>query len=309
MKRRYIWGLLSVGLVIMTGCGGNHSMETNQELSWTCTADEAETKMEEAEETAEDKTGESGGIQESGEAEEPSAGEEIKTPSLLGFLQTALLPVGNTMYVWGGGWNEADTGAGPGAVNIGVLPTWSEFAALQDKDYNYKEHRYEVENGLDCSGYVGWAVYNLFEQEDGKEGYVYSSTDTAAKYSEAGWGELWENPTEFLPGDIVSRKGHVWISLGMCEDGSVVVLHSSPPGISICGTAGKNGDKSQAVLLAEQYMEKYYPAWQEKYPNRQVGEKYLTDVWVMRWKKEILADAEVIQEMSAAQVLKRLFEE
>ena len=35
-------------------------------------------------------------------------------------LLTALQPVGSTMYVWGGGWNEADTGAGPDAVTIGV---------------------------------------------------------------------------------------------------------------------------------------------------------------------------------------------
>lgn len=309
MKRRYIWALLCVGMVVMTGCEGNHSMAANKELFPNQTWDETKADAEEPVVSETEKSGESDEVQESREAEETSVGDEMKTPSLLGFLQTALLPVGNTMYVWGGGWNAADTGAGTGAVTIGVLPTWQEFASLQDKDYNYKEHRYEIENGLDCSGYVGWAVYNLFEQEEGKEGYVYSSTDTAAKYSEAGWGELWENPTEFLPGDIVSMKGHVWISLGMCEDGSVVVLHSSPPGVSLCGTAGKGEEKSQAVQLAEQYMEKYYPAWQEKYPDREVGEKYLTNVRVMRWNTQTLPEADSIQQMSAMQVLQLLFGE
>ena len=55
------------------------------------------------------------------------------TKSLLGFLQIAVQPVGQTMYVWGGGWNEEDTGAGAEAVTLGVSPAWAEFAAKQDE--------------------------------------------------------------------------------------------------------------------------------------------------------------------------------
>ena len=32
------------------------------------------------------------------------------TSTIKNFLTTALAPVGSTMYIWGGGWNKADTG-------------------------------------------------------------------------------------------------------------------------------------------------------------------------------------------------------
>ena len=32
--------------------------------------------------------------------------------TLENLLKTALLPIGKTMYIYGGGWNEKDTGAG-----------------------------------------------------------------------------------------------------------------------------------------------------------------------------------------------------
>ena len=53
-----------------------------------------------------------------------------KVKRLKCFLRTALLPVGSTMYVYGGGWNEADTGAGIEAVTLGVSAEWAEFAAM-----------------------------------------------------------------------------------------------------------------------------------------------------------------------------------
>lgn len=229
-------------------------------------------------------------------------------PTMEKLLQTALLPVGNTMYIWGGGWNEEDTGAGPGATTMGLRPEWAAFAAQQSENYDYKNHRYEILNGLDCSGYAGWVIYNLFEQKAGKEGYVYKSTDMAAEYSNLGWGELLENPDSFLPGDIVSIKGHVWISLGMCADGSTLLVHASPPGVSICGTALTDGRKSQAVALAEQYMEAHYPQWQAKYPDREVGTSYTQNTTVMRWFENTLPDAAEYQAMSAEEILQTLFE-
>ena len=58
----------------------------------------------------------------------------IETKSTLKkLLQTALQPVGSTLYVWGGGWNEADTGAGEEAVTIGVSPRWKSFFEKQNK--------------------------------------------------------------------------------------------------------------------------------------------------------------------------------
>ena len=32
----------------------------------------------------------------------------------------------------------------------------------------------------------------------------------------------------FKVGDIVSCTGHIWICLGVCSDGSLVIIHSTP---------------------------------------------------------------------------------
>ena len=74
---------------------------------------------------------------------EPSIPLPPERSSLLDFLKTAGQPVGSTMYIWGGGWNEEDTGSGIEAVMLGLSPQWAEFAAQQDKDYNHKNHRYK----------------------------------------------------------------------------------------------------------------------------------------------------------------------
>ena len=112
--------------------------------------------------------------------------EPVEKTSILGFLQTAILPVGQTMYVWGGGWNEEDTGAGVEAVTLGISPAWAEFAAKQDAAYDYKKTKYQIHDGLDCSGYVGWVVYNVLETENGKDGYVLSSTKMAEEFASHG---------------------------------------------------------------------------------------------------------------------------
>lgn len=36
---------------------------------------------------------------------------KITIPSTISFLKNALKPVGQTLYIYGGGWNEAQTGA------------------------------------------------------------------------------------------------------------------------------------------------------------------------------------------------------
>ena len=55
------------------------------------------------------------------------------------FITIAMQPVGKVMYVWGGGWNEADTGAGIEAMTIGVSPNWKAFFEKQDKDYDFEK--------------------------------------------------------------------------------------------------------------------------------------------------------------------------
>lgn len=218
-------------------------------------------------------------------------------------IQTALQPVGSTMYIWGGGWNEEDSAAGGTSTQMGLSPQWRVFAEQQDEKYDFEEHRLERENGLDCSGYVGWVIYNIFETENGQDGYVTTSTDMAAAFAKRGWGELIENPKEFLPGDIVSMEGHVWISLGTCSDGSVLLVHSSPPGVSVCGTQLKEGESSIAITLATAYMEQYHPQWQEKYPNRTVPNTYLENVKVFRWNSNVMTDAEEYRLKSGEEII------
>ena len=198
------------------------------------------------------------------------------------------------------------------ALTLGVSEQWGTYAAAQDATYNYKNTRYQIHDGLDCSGYMGWLIYNVFETENSTEesdGYVMSSTTMAQTFADYGWGEyLSLGITEWKPGDICSMSGHVWMSLGMCGDGSVVVLHSSPPGVRICGTRLADGTSSQAIALAEQYMSTYYPDWFERYSACDVGYNYLTDSKIMRWNTEILEDVTNIREMTAEEVLQFLYE-
>ena len=224
--------------------------------------------------------------------------------TLSNFLATAMLPVGQTMYVWGGGWNEADDGAGVEAVTIGVPQRWREFFLAQDSGYNYENTRYRIHDGLDCSGYVGWLVYNTMNTESGGEGFVMPSTGMAKTFADMGFGDLTEEG--FRPGDVVSMQGHVWVCLGTCEDGSVVLVHSSPAGVSICGTA--DGQTSQAVELARQYMETFFPEWYSKFPDcSRPAERYLGGaLGVMRWNRETLQDPDCLETMDAGQVLQML---
>ena len=236
-----------------------------------------------------------------------------QTPTLKKFLQTALQPVGSTMYVWGGGWNKADTGAGKEARTIGVSPTWKKFFKKQTKYYDYRNTRYQISNGLDCSGYVGWCIYNLLNTKNGQPGYVMSASKMAKNFASRGWGKYKSKSkvTNYRAGDIMSSSGHVWIVVGQCSDGSVVLLHSSPPGVQLAGTPSKKGTtNSKAVKLAKKYMKKYYPNWYKKYPNCARGISYLRDYSQMRWDvtgNAIMTDPDGYRNMSAEKILKDLF--
>ena len=220
-------------------------------------------------------------------------------------------PLGKTMYVWGGGWNEEDTGAGSEAVTLGVSPAWEKFAGKQNADYDFNQTRYQIHNGLDCSGYIGWLVYNLLETENGKKGYVVKSSEMARFLAKKGLGEYTESTDvkEWKPGDIMSMKGHVWMSLGSCEDGSVVVLHASPPGVTLSGTLLPDGSESMAVKLAKKYMKEHYPEWHKKYGVKACEYKYLTDSSRMRWDITRVKDMQGLQKLSAGEVLKWMFGE
>ena len=235
--------------------------------------------------------------------------EESTQKSILDFLKVAIQPVGKTMYVWGGGWNEADTAAGIEAVTLGVSPRWEEFASQQNASYDFNTTRYQIHDGLDCSGYVGWAMYNILETENGKDGYVFPSTEMAWGYADRGFGEyIWVGAMkEWQAGDIMSMDGHVWISVGMCDDGSVLLLHASPPGVIFSGTKLEDGSKSEAVALAERVMSTYYPEWYAKYPDCSRPYSYLTSSSAMRWNRETLRDDEGLTEMKVDEIIEMLY--
>ncbi len=233
------------------------------------------------------------------------APEYLREFSMERLLRTSLLPVGQTMYIWGGGWSKEDAGAGEEAVTLGVSGRWTEYAAGQNEQYDYDKTRYQSHDGLDCSGYIGWLLYNVFHTKNGENGYVSGASGMAQACAARGWGYLIQQ--DYRPGDICSMEGHVWMSLGQCRDGSVLLVHSSPPGVRICGTYLADGTKSDAVKLAEQVMQKQYPSWYARYPECGVGHFYLEKSISMRWNTDETTDPYHIQKMQAEDVILFLY--
>ena len=264
--------------------------------------------------------------------------------SLGNFLKTAMEPVGTTLYIYGGGWNWQDLGASNQARTLKVSPEWVKFFRRQDENFTYKSKDgdeskanpaasyypyggYNEYNylGLDCSGYLGWAIYNTLETQSGKKGYVIRATRMAKTLSEMGLGDWTQELAAssggsgvlVKPGDIVSISGHVWLSLGTCSDGSVVILHSTPA-FSRTGQPGGGVELSaiglsmdcEAYRLADRYMAEYYPEWYRRYLVKLADpELYFScsgdSVGRFTWHigADGLSDPEHISDMKPAQVL------
>ncbi|MCD7831163.1 MAG: hypothetical protein LUI01_02685 [Firmicutes bacterium] len=125
------------------------------------------------------------------------------------------------------------------------------------------------------------------------------------------------------PGDIISISGHVWICLGLCDDSSVVILHSTPSvskegyaggGVQLTGLG--NSEDCDAVTLARYYMSKYYPEWSERYEAVYISYKSYTSSsdssagrfsWSLG-ENETLTDPDGYALKSAEEILKDLFE-
>ena len=266
--------------------------------------------------------------------------------TLKNMLAAAVQPLGTTLYVYGGGWNWQDDDAGLLSRSIGLSRTWREFFLSQDADYAYKDEASPETSfypffgwceyyyaGLDCSGYLGWVFYNTFEKTDGAAGYVFKSTDIAKtlseKYSFGSYynGKLENDGTKLQSGDVVSFKGHAYLVLGRCEDGSIVILHSSPTPsrsgskgggaqLSAINPNGKGG--GMALELIKRYTERYYPEWYARYENIAVSYSTYIDfdrsgsAGFFRWnigKDGALSDPDGILDMSAAEILNELFGE
>ncbi len=244
-------------------------------------------------------------------------GYRIEKATIKQLLLTALQPVGKTMYIWGGGWGYQDRWGNYGsteASTIGISPRWKKFFRKQGSYYNYNNYRYASGLGLDCSGYVGWTLYNTFNTVSGHGDYVMLAQKMTGTFADWGWGRYTSpgNVYDHHAGDIMSLAGgHVYIVIGECSDGSVVLVHSSPKGVMITGTATRYGSKnSRAVKLASKYMKKYFPNWYRKYPDSSRGSSYLTDYSRMRWylkrKKSVMSDPDGLTKMNALQVLRTL---
>ena len=85
----------------------------------------------------------------------PNPGPTNGDQTIRNYLAGALQPVGQALYVWGGGWNDA--------TRKGVSPTWKQWYNSQNSSYDYNNYRdlssANRAKGLDCSGFVGWAAY------------------------------------------------------------------------------------------------------------------------------------------------------
>lgn len=240
-----------------------------------------------------------------------SKGYMIQKSTIRHLLEVALMPVGRTVYIWGGGHQ------GPEMTMIGVSPQWEKFFNKQTSSYNYNNTRWQYRNGLDCSGYVGWVLYNTFHTESGQGSFTMLAEHMTRTYANWGWG-AYTGARKFKvhqAGDIMSlAAGHVYIVIGRCADGSVVLVHSSPKGVMINGTVSRKGKKkSQAWKLARKYMRRYFPQWMAKFKDVRRNKSYLTRYSKMSWyidtKNSVMSDPEGLRQMNAEQVLKVIFHE
>ena len=264
--------------------------------------------------------------------------------TLKNFLQTGLMPMGNVLYVYGGGWDWQDVGSSVQARSIGVSELWTDAYDREDADYSYRDDVHPSETtypfgawnqyyylGLDCSAYVGWTLYNtLYDESLAYPGFVRPSRDIARSLAEDhGFGTYSYAETELIPGDVVSTPGHVWICLGCCPDGSVVAMESNIM-TSYSGVVGggvrfvalsPEGDDDvscEAYALVSDYTEEYYPQWAERYPDQVFA---LSDMMpytydncstgVFRWNLEDgqngLTDPEGLANKDAEAILEELF--
>ena len=279
-------------------------------------------------------------VPETGDGNEPPVTGEPGERTVLNLLKTAMMPVGSTLYIYGGGWNWQDDGSSELASNIGVAPEWSRFFSENDAGYSFrnnedKENSYYPHGGynqyyyagLDCSGYIGWVLYNTLNSGSGGEGMVWSSTTIAGRLADLGYG-TWnkEKPGEgrekLLPGDIVSIKGHVWMCIGTCGDGSILIAHSTPSpsregfeGGGVQLSAIGTDKECEAFILADKYMKEKYPKWSDRYEAQLKSFSAYMDfshekAGIFTWDTEAeggLTDPDGIRDMSPDEILGLIF--
>ena len=225
-------------------------------------------------------------------------------------LAGAMKPVGQALYVWGGGWTDS--------TRKGVSPTWQKWYTSQNSSYNYNNYRDLTTanriKGLDCSGFVGWTAYQVMHTTSGVGGgYTVVSGDIGGYYKRLGWGSilnqnyLSRKGWKMQPGDVGYDGGHTWIVVGQCSDKSAVIVHSTPQaGCQLAGTTTPDGNyDSQAVALAKKYMSRY--AGYSKYEYHPSCGNYIRRGNYLRWNTKTLSDPDGFKNMTADQILKVLF--
>ena len=303
MKHKRKLSLVILMTVILTGCGmsKNETIPVTNEIDRIVT--EAETDYKALSDTAETFSDEIEYMIQN----PPSAPATVK-----GMLSAAIEPVGKCLYVWGGGWNEEDTAAGIEAMTIGPSQRWYEFFNENDRNYNFRKTRYQIHDGLDCSGYVGYITYQVFEDEYSDFGYVFKAGEIPGKYLDLFGGEYHKSYEvgDYQPCDIMGKSGHVFIVIGQCDDGSVLFMHASPPALSLCGTPTPGGrSESQAVILARQYMSLYRSECYNRYDTCSRDRSFLTGYNQFRWDPSVLSDPDGYRDMTVEEILADLFEE
>lgn len=227
--------------------------------------------------------------------------------TLKNLMLNALQPVGECLYVWGGGHAYKD------ATRKGVSPAWRSFYNSQPSTYKFSKGA-DTSKGLDCSGYIGWSVYNVLNTSSGGTYLGGISNELGPSYASKGWGSLLtlstlsKNGYKYRCGDIGGDAIHVWMILGQCPDKSAVVLHSTnDAGVRIAGTPKPDGSYGQASQLAQKYMSKYPGT--KKFQYNLTTSNYLRRGTYFRWNltKGPLSDPDGYRNMTAEAILKDLF--
>ncbi len=231
--------------------------------------------------------------------------------TLKNLLATACEPLGTALYIYGGSWDWEDDTSSLQSTTIGLSQSWIDFfqqnnglefsyktpvETESDEDDSYTDEQ-KVSSyypfgawneyyyaGIDCSAYIGWLVYNVRNTKSStnpaEDGYVGGSTKTANRFADYGWGAKSRDAVTYgggandlKVGDIFSMSGHVWMVVGVCDDDSVVIIHSTASknrndvygggGVQLSAMNPKDPtDKNcEAYKLATGYMSKYYPEW------------------------------------------------
>lgn len=262
--------------------------------------------------------------------------------TLKNFLQIALEPAGNTEYIFGGGWNWQDNSGSRQTKTIGLSPEWNKFFNEQDVHYIYDDESNPEKSyaqkqgvnayyyaGLDCSGYVGWAIYNLLNTKSGGDSYVDGCKISEYLDTKQHLGQFTDSKWEIKdlkPGDIICTDSHVWIYIGGCGDGSGVILHCTVipsreggegGGVQLSALNPTGNKECEALKLVKYYMSTYYKEWYSRYdpvlkdydvyvhfPREEYGGLFR---WNLSGQNGNIMDPDGYESMNAAEILGDLF--